>query len=256
MTKEIIIPTECPCCGYPLEEFNGQLFCKTIDCSAKVIKLVVHFCQTLKIKGMGEKTIEKLNFNSINDIYTTPASVYKDILGEATAVKIIEFIKNSKSAPLEELLPALGIPGFGKSTAEKLCKELHYLPDLNREVCEKAGLGKVVTEKLLLWWDLNRDEVMELPFSFRTTEVAKTSSGTAKEKVCVCITGLLDDFKNREEASKYLQGLGFSVADSVTSKVNVLVCEDDRQSTKKDKALKLNIPILTIKQLIERYVKV
>jgi DNA ligase (NAD+) len=255
MNREIIIPTECPCCGYPLEEINGQLFCRTIDCSAKVSKTLTHFAKVLKIKGLGEKTIEKLNFESINDIYTTPASVYKDILGEATATKIIEFIKQSQKVNLQELLPALAIPGFGSVAAEKLCKVLKYLPDLNKEVCQQAGLGNVVTEKLLLWWDLNKDEVMQLPFTFRMPEKVETTP-KLEQAVVVCITGLLNDFKNRDEAKAHLESLGFTVTDSVTQKVNVLINEDDRQSTKKDKALKLNIPILTIKQLIERYTKV
>jgi DNA ligase (NAD+) len=255
MMNEIIIPTNCPSCDSILEEVNGQLFCRSADCSAKVSKAIAHFAKVLKIKGLGEKTIEKLDLNSFNEIYTTPVSVYKDILGDATAIKIIEFIKQSKNVTLQELLPALSIPGFGNVASEKLCKVLDYLPKLSREKCEEAGLGKVVTDKLLLWWDLNKDEVMQLPFSFRQP-VKQVVEPKLEKAVVVCITGLLDDYKNRGEAEAYLRSLGFSTVDSVTQKVNVLVCEDDRQSTKKDKALKLNIPILTIKQLIERYIKV
>jgi DNA ligase (NAD+) len=255
MNNEIIIPSVCPCCESSLEEVNGQLFCRNADCSAKVSKTIAHFAKVLKIKGLGEKTIEKLDLNSVNEIYTTPPSVYKDILGDATATKIIEFIKQSRNADLEELLPALAIPSFGTVAAQKLCKVLHYLPDLTIEKCKEAGLGNVVTEKLMLWWEVNKDDVMQLPFSFRTK---KKESSTAKleQAVVVCITGLLNDYKNRTEAQTYLKGLGFEVVDNLTAKVNVLVKEDDRESTKKDKALKLNIPILTIKQLIERYIKV
>jgi DNA ligase (NAD+) len=255
VNNEIIIPTTCPCCEGPLEEVNGQLFCRTVDCSAKVSKTIAHFAKVLKIKGLGEKTIEKLDLNSVNEIYTTPVSVYKDILGDATATKIVEFIKQSRNANLEELLPALSIPGFGVVAAEKLCKVLHYLPDLTVEKCKEAGLGNVVTEKLMLWWELNKDDVMQLPFSFRMKK-QDISTPKLEQAVVVCITGLLNDYKNRSEAQAYLKSLGFDVVDNLTAKVNVLVKEDDRESTKKDKALKLNIPILTIKQLIERYVKV
>lgn len=250
MNNEIIIPINCPSCDSILQEINGQLFCNNKDCSVKVSKTIEHFCKVLGIKGLGEKTIEKLELNSVNEIYSLPPMVYENTLGKATASKIIEFIKNSTKVSLEELLPALAIPSFGKSAAEKLCKVITYLPDVSREKFKEAGIGPAVTDKFFVWWEVNRDEVMTLPFSFKTSN--KTVE-KLEEDVVVCITGLLSDYKNRAEAQKYLESLGFSTTDTVSKRVNVLICEDDKQSTKKDKAIKLNIPILTIKQLIERY---
>ena len=66
---KIIIPTNCPCCSSKLELINDQLFCKNSSCSAQLNKRLEHFCKTLQIKGLGQKTIEKLQLNDIVELY-------------------------------------------------------------------------------------------------------------------------------------------------------------------------------------------
>ena len=59
--QEIIIPTHCPACNSVLDIVNDQLFCRNPDCPAKSSKRIEHFAKTLKIKGLGKATIEKLD---------------------------------------------------------------------------------------------------------------------------------------------------------------------------------------------------
>ena len=66
---KIEIPTTCPCCSYPLEMVNDQLFCRNTACDAQLSKKVEHFCKTLGIKGMGARTIEKLGLADITEIF-------------------------------------------------------------------------------------------------------------------------------------------------------------------------------------------
>jgi DNA ligase (NAD+) len=64
------------------------------------------------------------------------------------------------------------------------------------------------------------------------------------------ITGKLDDFKNRNEAGEYLRSLGFKVTTSISKNTDYLVDETGKSSSKRTKAESLNIPIVTIKQLV------
>jgi len=75
-------PTKCPSCGSQLELVKDQLFCRNPDCGAKSSKKLEHFAKTLKIKGLGPKTIEKLPLTSIPDIYSMSKKEIVDEIGE------------------------------------------------------------------------------------------------------------------------------------------------------------------------------
>ena len=68
MLKEIIIPTHCPACNSELDTVKDQLFCRNPNCPAQSSKKVEHFAKTLKIKGLGAVTIEKLDLQDYHDI--------------------------------------------------------------------------------------------------------------------------------------------------------------------------------------------
>ena len=90
MTKTIEIPEVCPSCGTSLELRNEQLFCNEPSCPAKNSKIVEGFAKTLRIKGLGPKTIEKLNLDYIEDIYMLTEERIKEKLGaEKIAEKLI-----------------------------------------------------------------------------------------------------------------------------------------------------------------------
>jgi len=101
----IEIPTECPCCNYPLELVNDQLFCRNTACSAQLNKKVEHFCKTLGIKGMGSRTVEKLGLSDITELFYLDAEQVVESLGsEKVALKLLDEIERSKSADLATVL--------------------------------------------------------------------------------------------------------------------------------------------------------
>ena len=54
---------------------------------------------------------------------------------------------------------------------------------------------------------------------------------------------------NREEAQAHVESLGYTVADSVTSKINFLVIGDDAGPSKIKKAAVFRIPVINFKDL-------
>lgn len=239
---KIEIPTHCPCCSSKLELVNDQLFCRNQACGAQLVKRVEHFCKTMGIKGMGTKTIEKLQLADITEIYYLDVQHFVDVLGSSKiAEKLIREIDRSRSAPLSQVLASMSIPLVGNTASTKICQVVKHISEINLETCKQAGLGDKVTQNLLSWLETEFPEMKEfLPFSFRSeTQVVNTDGKS------VCITGKLSSYKTKAEAYKILTEYGFSITESVTKTTDYLVDEGDKSSTKRKKADELGIKIIT-----------
>lgn len=252
---EISPPTNCPTCHSVLELVNDQLFCRNSKCEAKTGKQLEHFCKTMKIKGFGPKTIEKLGISSILELYDLSEDDFIDAVGEKTGVKLYQEVENSKVKDFPTLLAAFSIPLIGTTAASKLGTVANSISSLTPELMKEAGLGEKATENLWTWLQESWfTELIEIPVK-QTGIVKKATEGTQKldkaDNIVVVITGKLDDFKNRTEAKTYLESLGFSVRGSVTKKTDYLIDEEGRTSSSRSKAESYGIEIVTIKQLEE-----
>lgn len=241
---KIEIPTNCPCCDYPLVMVNSQLFCRNSSCSAQLNKKLEHFCKVLSIKGFGEKTIEKLGLSDLTEIYYLDREQLIEALSsEKMADKLLNEINKSRTADLATFLAAMSIPLFGNTAAVKLCSVVESIDDITNETCKQAGLGEKVTANLLEWLATEFKEMREfLPFSYKSTLVSISNSG---DKPTVCITGKLSSVKTKAEATSMLVAAGYNVVDSVTKKTNYLLDEGDKGSEKRKKAEQYGITIFT-----------
>lgn len=239
----IQIPTTCPCCSYKLELVNDQLFCRNTACSAQLNKKLEHFCKTLGIKGMGAKTIEKLNVSDLTELfYLDSESVIESLGSEKVALKLLDEIERAKSADLATVIASFSIPLIGQTASKKLCDVVSNIDEINHETCKQAGLGDKATDNLLAWLAHDFNEMREfLPFSFKSEKVSKPNSAGKT----VCITGKLSSFKTKSEAHRALEEAGFRPVESVTKTTDILVDEEDKGSTKRKKAESLGIQIIT-----------
>jgi len=239
---KIQIPTHCPCCNYPLELINSQLFCRNQACDAQLLKRVEHFCKTMGIKGMGTKTIEKLELADITELYYLDVDQLAKQLGsQKIAEKLISELDRSRSANLQQVLASMSIPLVGNTASIKICSVVNHISEINIETCKKAGLGDKVTQNLLNWLETEFPEMKEfLPFSFQS-EIPIVNTNNKN----VCITGKLSSFKTKAEAYKILVNNGFNITESVTKTTDYLVDEEGNSSTKRKKADELGIKIIT-----------
>ena len=240
--QEILPPKVCPACDTLLVWENDQLFCDNTRCSGKTSKKIKHFASTLKIKGLGPRTIEKLEITSIFDLYQLPLEMMIVALNsEKLAVKLFREINTSKTADLVDLLPAFSIKLIGNTASQKVCEQVESLLELNEEVCERAGLGPKATDNLLDWfYEEFTDGYDRLPFSWNT-KVKKTK----KDKGIVCISGKLKSYSTKAAAKKILEKKGYLVKSSLTKDVNILINESGIQSAKTKKAQEQGITIIT-----------
>lgn len=243
---KIQIPSNCPVCGSTLERVNSQLFCRnSSNCSAQSSKSLESFCKKMKLKGFGEKTLEKLEIASVAELFYVSLEDLVGAVGEKTGIKLdaeLQRMRNGVELPI--LLSALSIPLVGNVAAEKACSGATNLAE--------TDLGESKAGANLEAWkhsDLGK-EIMALPWKF--TEVTKVETAQASLGIAVCITGKLDRYKNRNDAKAYLESLGFTVKSSVTKDVKYLICEDESKygSSSYLKAQNNGIPIGSIAKLI------
>ena len=237
----IQIPTNCPCCSYPLETVNEQLFCRNTACDAQLKSKVEHFCKTLGIKGMGPKTLEKLDLSDITEIfYLDLEQTAVAVSSETVAKKLLSEIEKSKTADLATVLSSFSIPLVGNTASQKICSVVNHIDEITAEKCKQAGLGEKVTNNLMTWLETDFQELKEfLPFSFNSN---KQNTTTNKQKIC--ITGKLKSYKTKQEAHNALERAGFEVVESVTKTTNYLIDETGGSSTKRQKADQYGITIV------------
>ena len=248
--REIIPPTNCPSCNGLLVWEKDQLYCHNPNCPGKTSKKIEHFASTLKIKGLGPKTVEKLQIIDYFDLYEMPLETMIDALqSEKLAVKLYREIQNSKNTDLVDLLPAFSIKLIGRSASAKLCSVIKNMAEISEDTCKEAGLGPVATENLLDWYyEEFIDGYERLPF--RWIQTLKVSKPTENKGV-VCISGKLKSYKTKAAATEVLEKMGYLVKSSLTKDVNIIFNESGIESAKTRAAQDRGVKIITnLKEII------
>ena len=251
MKQAIQIPDVCPSCGTSLELINDQLFCNNTSCPAKNSKIVEGFTKTLRIKGLGPKTINKLDLEYIEDIYELTEEFIEERLGsEKIAKKLIHEIGISKNANLQDLLPAFAIPLFGSTASQKLCNTINHIDELTEKRCSEAGLGPKVTTNICSWYKTEyENRYKRLPFTWKADIFEGIPIVDINE--VVCISGRLKSYRTKADAKKVLEKYGYKVKDTLTKDVTILVNESGIESSKTKSAESKGIRIVTnLTQLI------
>jgi len=242
--KQIIPPTHCPSCMTELGWVKDQLYCNNSNCPGKTSKKIEHFASTLKIKGLGPRTVEKLQIVDLYDLYELPLEIMIEALqSEKLAVKLHREIENSKLADLVELLPAFSIKLIGNTASRKICSVVKNIDEINEDTCAEAGLGPTATENLLDWlFEEFTNGYDRLPFKWQ--QLTKIESNDASKGV-VCITGKLKSNKTKAAAKQYLETMGYLVKSSLTKDVTILVNESGIESAKTQAARDKGVLIIT-----------
>lgn len=200
----------------------------------------------MKLKGFGEKTLEKLELSSVPELFYITEDILTDILGDKVGTKLsAELDRMRTSVEMHTLLASLSIPLVGTVAAEKATAGKSSLA--TTELTGKAG------ESLEKWKhsDLGK-EIMALPWNF--TKVTQVESKTESLGVAVCVTGAVEGF-TRTTLKSHLESLGFTVKSSVTKDVKYLICEDEskRSSSSYLKAQENGIEIGSLFKLKLKY---
>lgn len=244
---KVQIITNCPSCNSTLHREKDQLFCTNIGCVDRKTKEIVNFAKVMQIRGLGEKTIEKLQISDITDIYSLTQSAASAALGEKLGTKLLEEIEKSKVSTIDKFLAACSIKLIGPAAAKKVANHCTHPSELTEELCKRVGLGTVATNHLLKWKEEKYPSLIDLPISFESTVVNTTNTET---KYTVCISGKLNGH-TKASAENELQNKSVKVINTVNKSINYLICDNPRGSSKETKAEQLGIEIITFEKFLQ-----
>jgi DNA ligase (NAD+) len=240
---KIEIPTNCPICDSELELVKDQLFCRSNTCPAKSLKSILHYVKTMKIMGLGEKTLEKLGTESITDLYNYSNDDLIFTLGEKIGNKVFDEIQNSTKTTITKFLNGMGVPLIGKTAAAKIDSVVNTMEEITIESCKKAGLGARATDNLLKWVNTEYAKYQDLPIEFQESEPITSS-------LLVCISGKVPGY-TKAKIKELLLDYNVAVKDSLTKDVDYLI-SNETGTTKTNKAEQYNIQVISFDNFMEK----
>ena len=272
--KVLTTPTICPICGKPTEirceNDSSFLFCGNPQCSGKLVNKLEYFCSKkgLDIKGLSLATLQKLIdmgwVKEFEDIFNLNQyeNEWKKLagFGEKSVKNILAAIETSRECTLESFISAIGIPLVGVNVAKELCKYFNTWEDFIAAVegdyhfWELDGFGE---EKHLSIKNFDYTEAKKVATRLKFVyNINKEEKEQSLKDMTIVITGSLKNYKNREELKKDIEARGGKVSGSVSSKTSYLINNDVNSGTSKNvTARQLNIPIISEKDFIEKFLK-
>ena len=258
--KEFVMPSRCPVCGAMAvrEEGEAVLRCIGIECSAKLLRNLVHFVskEGMDIRGLGYAIVEELVnrklIENIADIYYLKlediASLKKN--GTKFAQNLMDAIAASKNNDLSKLINALGIRQVGTKSAKILAKEFKNIDNLMQatqdELVNIPDIGTITADSLFEFFkqDQTKDIIEKLKQAGVNMEsLEQKIEDTRFEGKIFVLTGSLEKY-SREEASSIIEKFGGKTSATVSKKTSYVLAGEEAGS-KLTKAEQLGITILT-----------
>ena len=261
--KNFKMPKTCPVCGAPVVREEGEVACRCIgiECSAKILRNIIHFAskEGMDIDGLGIKIVDKLVdkglIKNIADIYALKlediASLKKN--GTKFAQNLIDAIETSKSNDLYKLITALGIRHIGVKSAKSLTKVFSSIDEIENASLDRLSaindVGEITAESIYEFFkqEQTKDLLEKLKNAGVNMKVIKNEEDKKYDdrfagKTFV-LTGSLDNF-TRDEASELIEKFGGKVSGSVSKKTDFVLAGEEAGS-KLTKAQELDVKIIS-----------
>ena len=254
----------CPECGEKIyrNEDEAAYFCLNINCPARVLESVIHFCErkAMNIDGMGEanaKLLLEMGFiQNIADIYQLKEYEYELThlpgWGEKSVNNLLQAIEKSKKNSLERFLFALGILQVGEKTAKILSNEFNTLENImNASIEQLSDIDNIGDTIATCIYNFFKEEKnIELVEKLKSYGLNMTNLNVKNQDYdsyfngkTIVLTGTLS-FIGRTEASKILENeCGAKMTNSVSKKTS-LVIVGENPGSKYQKAIDLKIPVM------------
>lgn len=251
--KEISRPTSCPDCSSELLDDGALIKCQNLDCPSRVVNSIIYFASKncMNIDGLGNKIVETLvNEKKIYDILDLYSLKYEDLenlegFKEKKINNLLNAIENTKGTALHRIINALGIEHIGEVASKQICLEfgLNVINVDYDSLIALDGLGGQMANSFCEFMRVNKELVLKL-FEIITpmVEEKKEVLENAFKGKTVVITGTMSI--SRGDIKTMLENLGAKVASSVSKKTDYVIYGDEAGS-KYDKAIELNVPVLT-----------
>ncbi|MDD4212803.1 MAG: NAD-dependent DNA ligase LigA [Bacilli bacterium] len=257
--------TVCPKCGTSLirKLEEAATYCPNEACPGRILAGLIYFASKsgMDIEGLGEKLVEQLYdqgfLKSITDVYHLKEHrdflVTLEGLGEKSINQLLENIDKSRNNPLEKVVASLGIRLVGSKVSKLLTKHFSSLDAMMNATKDDLLMIKEIGDAIAIsftsYMKANRPLLEELKqLGINPMKEQKNQEALIFQGKTIVLTGKLEKM-TREEATHLIEQYGGNVASSVSKNTSFVIAGSDAGS-KKEKAEKLNVPILDEEALI------
>ncbi|MGY8917613.1 MAG: NAD-dependent DNA ligase LigA [Flavobacteriales bacterium] len=255
-------PKNCLVCETELVRIEGEVvhYCPNSEsCPPQVSGRIVHFIgrKAMNIDGLGAETVVQLVEAGL---VVNPGSLYdlkaEDILPlERMAVKsvnkLLSGIADSSQIPFERVLFALGIRFVGETVAKKLARALGSMTALisseKEALLEIDEIGERIADSIIHFFNIpkNIKLIESLEKAGLQFQVVKIAGATNKlEGAAIVVSGVFEKH-DRSEIKKLIEQHGGKVSSSISKKTSFIVAGDKMGPSKREKAEKLGVDIIT-----------
>ncbi|HCN82183.1 MAG TPA: DNA ligase (NAD(+)) LigA [Sphingobacteriaceae bacterium] len=270
--EKIVYPDICPVCGSNLERAEGEavFYCPNDEgCAPQIVGKMQHFIsrKAMNIDGLGDETIENLYrngyINQISDLYLLfeKADNLKqmDRFGEKSITRMLEGIEASKQMPFEKVLFGFGIRYAGETVAKKIAFHFKNIDSLMNasfeELITAEEIGERIARSILEYFEDPKHlaQIAELRrhgLQFETNEQEVVLESDKLAGKTFIISGVFADY-SRDELTQLIESHGGKILSGISGKLNYVVAGDNMGPSKLEKAQKLNIPIISDKEVLE-----
>ena len=266
-SEKFEFPEYCPECISKLHRIEGEAnhYCLNYNgCKPQVIGRIQHYIsrKALDIEGLGQETVALLvNANLIKNYSDLYELKFDQIVGlermaDKSANNLLDGIIESKKIPFERVLFGLGIRYVGETVAKKLAKHFENIDNILNSDFEELISVDEIGEKIansIIEFSKNSKNIENINslkrhnIQFEIDDSNKNISSILNGKSFV-ISGIFANF-SRDELKNLIESNGGKISSSISSKTSYLVAGSNMGPSKKEKAEKFNINIISENEL-------
>lgn len=263
--------THCPECQTELVRNEGEAnhYCPNFyGCPPQIIGRIQHYIsrKAMDIEGLGGETVVLLFKNGLvhnyADLYELKVEdiLHLERMAKKSAENLVNGVEKSKEIPFESVLFALGIRFVGETVAKKLAKHYKNIDALSRasimDLILVDEIGERIAKSVIEFFENEENKkIIERLKSYGIQfEIVEKINPNATEKFIgktFVVSGVFAQF-SRDELKKTIEDNGGKVGSSISAKTDFVVAGDNMGPAKLEKASKLNIPILSEDDFINK----
>ncbi|AWG26609.1 NAD-dependent DNA ligase LigA [Flavobacterium kingsejongi] len=261
--------TNCPECQTALvrKEGEAQHYCPNFyGCPPQIIGRIQHYIsrKAMDIEGLGGETVALLFNNGLiqnyADLYelTIDQVIPLERMAQKSAENLINGIEKSKQIPFESVLFALGIRYVGETVAKKLARHYKSIDNLAKatlmDLILVDEIGERIAQSVVDFFENAENQLLiqrlkEYGVQLEMAQQKENASDKFAGKTFV-VSGVFSVY-SRDELKNAIEDNGGKVGSSISAKTNYVIAGENMGPAKLEKAVKLNVPIISENDFIQ-----